>query len=174
MKCFDKKGVVLTCSSFSKTLSTGLRVGWVITEKYKEKILDSKAIHLLSAPLINAHAVANYLVEENYSRHIYRLKRAFEYQMESLSEKVQASFPQDTKISNPAGSFFLWVQLPSNIDTEAAFVNLIEKGIAIAPGSMFSAESGFRNFMRLSCGFPDTPEGDRAIWQIAEEIKRQA
>lgn len=173
LKCFDSKDLVLTCSSFSKTLSTGLRVGWIISRQFKERILDSKAIHLISAPLINAYAVANYLVEENFSRHIFKLKRAFEYQMQSVSEQVLASFPEGTKLSNPQGGFFLWVQLPDKVDTEIAFQELLADGITIAPGSMFSAESRYKNFMRLSCGFPDSPESNRAIWQIAEAIKKQ-
>lgn len=173
LKCFDKKDLVITCSSFSKTLSTGLRVGWVINRQYKEKILDSKAIHLISAPIINAHAVANYLVEENYARHIFKLKKTFEYQMQSVSEKVLENFPEGTKISHPEGGFFLWVQLPEQVDSTEVFFELMNDGIAVAPGPMCSAQGLYPNFMRLSCGFPDTRKGDQAIWKIGEAIKRQ-
>ncbi len=173
LKAFDKKDLVITCSSFSKTLSTGLRVGWLINGRFREKILDSKAIQFISSPLINAYAAANYLVEENYERHIFRLKRAFEYQLVTLSEKILAFFPDGTKISNPAGGFILWVQLPDYVDSTELFRGLIEKGINIAPGSMFCSQGSFRNFMRMNCGFGDSPESDQALATLAEMIREK-
>ena len=65
---------------------------------------------------------------------------------------VERSFPKGTKVSRPAGSFVLWLELPKSVQTRTLFDEALENGICFVPGDVFSASGRYGHCLRLSCG----------------------
>jgi DNA-binding transcriptional MocR family regulator len=163
-KAFDRDGWVMHCSSFSKTLAPGYRVGWVVPGRFYERVEELKFMHTVASPTITQMAIAAFLDSGGYEHHLRRLRRAFAAQVSSVQDAIAYHFPRGTRVSRPSGGFLLWVELPEGcpnaIDIQRA---ALERGISIAPGPIFSARGSFQRFFRLSCGYPWTDSLDRAI-----------
>lgn len=164
----DGHGLVLTCSSFSKTVAPGFRIGWVISAAHHEALLRRKLVASGSSPKLTQLAMARFLAEGRYDRHLVRLRRAFREQLDSLRSAVHRHFPLGTECSEPAGGFVLWVRLPGGVDARELYRLAIVEGISLAPGSLFSTNRAFRNCLRLAAGEPWTPRHESAVARLGE------
>jgi DNA-binding transcriptional MocR family regulator len=153
-KAFDRKGLVMHCSSFSKTLAPGYRVGWVAPGRFGERIARLKLMTPLSASVPAQAARADYLHHGGYDKHLRRLRHALEAQGALLAAAVARHFPADVRISRPEGGYFLWAEFAPGFDTLALHQQALEQGISIAPGPMFSARRAFGHCIRLNFGHP--------------------
>jgi DNA-binding transcriptional MocR family regulator len=153
-KSFDTEGNVLWCSSVSKTLAPGYRVGWVAPGKYKDKLLKVKLIHSLSSSAITQEAVANFLKTGKYENHLRQLRRTLQDNYQHFSHAIADYFPPGTKTSRPQGGVSIWVEFPKEIDTAQLYELAIKQRISIAPGRMFTLQNQFENCMRLCIGLP--------------------
>jgi DNA-binding transcriptional MocR family regulator len=157
-KTYDESGIVLCCSSVSKTLAPGYRVGWVSPGKYKKEILRNKLYHTLSSPTITHEVVGDFLKNGRYENHLRKIRQILNHNCNNYINTVLESFPTGTKVSQPQGGFFLWVELDKNIDTTAFYHLAMKHNISIAPGRIFSFQDQFSNCMRLSFGLPWSKE----------------
>lgn len=151
-KSFDMDGNVLWCSSVSKTLAPGYRVGWVAPGKYKDLILKLKLAHALSATTIMHEAVGNFLMTGRYENHLRHLRKTLQGNYQRFALAIAEYFPNGTKISRPQGGLALWVEFPKEIDAVVLYNHALKKQIGIAPGRMFSLQNQFQNCMRLCIG----------------------
>ena len=153
-KAFDNKGLVIHCSSFSKSLAPGYRIGWAIPGRYFEKIRRAKLMTTLSACVPAQLAIADYLHKGFYDRYLRKLRHLLEDQQLLMAAAVATHFPPGTKVSRPLGGYFLWVELPVGIDAMALYRLSLERGVSIAPGPIFSASGDYSNCIRLNYGLP--------------------
>lgn len=153
-KAFDRKGLVMHCSSFSKTLSPGYRIGWVSPGRFGQQIERLKLMTTLSASLPAQMALADYLQHGGYDKHLRRLRHAMESQLSSLLGAIAMHFPQGVRVSRPAGGYFVWVEFAEGFDALALHQAALARGISVAPGPMFSARRHFRHCLRLNYGHP--------------------
>lgn len=151
-KTFDHTGQVVHCGSFSKSLAPGYRIGWVLPGRYFEAIRRAKLTTSLSASVPAQLALADYLQRGHYDRHLRRLRIVLEDQQAEMAAAVANYFPGGTKVSRPKGGYFLWLELPGEIDTMVLYQRALLEGINFAPGPMFSASGDYRNCMRLNYG----------------------
>lgn len=170
-KCYDTKGMVLSCSSFSKTLAPGFRMGWVAGGRYHEKLLEWKQATSSASPSLQQLAIAEFLRSGQYDRHLVRLRKAFRSQVEKARFMIARLFPQGTRISDPQGGFVLWIELPRNIDGFDVYNLALQHKIGITPGMLFSATRKFKNYIRINCGYPWNSENERALEQLAEIVE---
>jgi DNA-binding transcriptional MocR family regulator len=168
-KSFDRKGLVMACGSFSKTVSCGLRIGWVHSERYHTKIEELKLITSIASPSMSEAVVATFLESGGYDRSLRQMRAMFEQQVRSVSHAVSKYFPEGTRVSRPEGGYVLWIELPRGTDSVALFRAAIKEGISISPGPIFSASGKFRNCIRLNCG-KWSDEVDRAILKLGRLI----
>lgn len=143
---------ILYCSSFSKTLAPGYRIGWIATRRHMARVLEGKFATTLCGAALPQVAVAEYLASGGYDSHLRRIRRIFAGNIDRMSRAIDKSFPKATRVTRPAGGFVLWLELPGEADTRALFDAAIARGICFAPGDVFSATKGHRNCLRLSCG----------------------
>ncbi|MDB5285368.1 MAG: transcriptional regulator [Mucilaginibacter sp.] len=157
-KSFDKNGTVLWCSSISKTLAPGYRVGWVAPGKYKEQILKLKLVHAISSSTITQEAVANFLKSGRYENHLRKLRQTLQSNYQQYIQAIAEYFPEGTKTSRPQGGLALWVEFDKKVNTTELFDRALKQRISIAPGRMFTLQNQFENCMRLSIGLPWSEE----------------
>jgi len=162
-KSYDLNNIVLSCSSFSKTLAPGHRVGWVIAGRYHKKFLQFKQAWSSATSSINQLALAEFLSSGQYDRHLVRLRVAMREQVERGRFMIAKNFPEGTRISHPHGGNVLWVEMPESCDCIDIFNRALEQNIAITPGILFSATRRFKNHMRINCGSPWNPETEGAL-----------
>ena len=140
------------CSSFSKSLAPGYRIGWIVAGAHAQRVLERKLAFSLCSPVLPQVALADFLASGAYDAHLRRIRRIFEDNLARMTRTIEASFPADTKVSQPAGGFVLWLELPKRFDSRLLFDEALEQGICFAPGDVFSASRRFRNCLRLSVG----------------------
>ncbi|MDD4648990.1 MAG: PLP-dependent aminotransferase family protein [Desulfoplanes sp.] len=172
-KQHDRKGDVLYCSSFSKTLAPGYRVGWIIPGKYHPLALELKATTSVCTATPTQMVLAEYLESGQYDRHLRKLRQAIATQMRTMQVALSRYFPPDTRATRPAGGAVLWVELPKKIDAVDYFFRAKNAGIGIAPGSIFSTQDNYNSFIRLSCdGLWNTQmeAGIQTLGRIAGEM----
>lgn len=165
-KAFDRQGLVMHCSSFSKTLAPGYRVGWVAPGRFAEAIERLKLMTTLSASVPAQVAVADYLQYGGYDRHLRRLRHALEGQQASLRTALARHFPPGVRVSRPEGGYFVWVELAPGFDTLALLERALAQGISLAPGPMFSARRAYRHCVRLNYGHPWSEALDGAMARL--------
>lgn len=153
-KAYDQQGLVMHCSSFSKTLAPGYRVGWVAPGRFGPRITQLKLMTTLGASLPAQAALADYLQHGGYDKHLRRLRHVLESQHASLVAAIARYFPADVQVSKPGGGYFVWVVFAPGFDALALHQQALAQGISIAPGPMFSARQGLRHCIRLNFGHP--------------------
>lgn len=165
---------VIYCSSFSKTLSPGLRVGWVVGGRHQQRIDYLKYVSNIAATSISQLAVADYLESGRYERYLRTAQQQYQRGVMRMSDAVVRYFPSGTRISQPQGGFVVWLELPDDIDCFALANALLAQGVSIAPGPIFSALDKYRNCMRLSCATPWNEDLERALALLATAIAQQS
>jgi len=173
-RSFDTDGNVLWCSSFSKTLSPGARVGYVAPGRYFNEVKSLKFMNTIATPTVMQAAVAQFLEAGSYDRHVRRLRAQFADQVNRMSDAVCRHFPSETRLSRPSGGYVLWVELPRTVDALELHNRAARENIRFAPGPIFSARGGFKNFIRLNCGHPFSPASDKALGVLGRLVKESA
>ncbi|MDQ7956113.1 MAG: PLP-dependent aminotransferase family protein [Pseudomonadota bacterium] len=162
-KAFDRAGLVMHCGSFSKCLAPGYRVGWVAAGRFAQRVERLRLMSSLSPALPSQQAVAAYLAEGGYDRHLRRLRRALSESRRAMLAAVRQHFPVGTRVHEPQGGYFLWVELPSSVDALELHRRARAQGIGLAPGPLFSPAAGFAHCIRLNHGHADDPRIDGAV-----------
>jgi len=165
-KAFDRGGNVMLCSSFSKTLAPGLKVGWIEPGRWHDSVRMLKFMSSGGQNELVELAVAELLESGGYERSLRQLRRRFESQVDLARGVIAESFPRGTRVTRPAGAYIVWVELPKGCDTVLLFERLLERRITIAPGPMFSASQRYRNCMRLSVGQAWADKHERALREV--------
>ncbi|MGV0976097.1 MAG: PLP-dependent aminotransferase family protein [Azonexus sp.] len=170
IKAFDTAGNVMLCSSFSKSLSPSLRIGFVAAGCYRQAIALQKTLTSGGTNPITQHVLAEYLDSGAYERHLRGLRRSYEQQVERMRQAVTRHFPAETRITQPQGGFVLWLELPEEVDATALHERALGQGLAFVPGELFSASGMYRNCLRLNCGNPHAPEIEDAVRRLGQLI----
>ncbi|WP_426434103.1 PLP-dependent aminotransferase family protein [Bradyrhizobium genosp. P] len=161
------------CSSFSKSLAPGYRVGWVAAGARTRRVVERKLAFSLCGAVLPQVALAEFLASGAYDAHLRSVRRLFQDNLAQMARAIAASFPTETKMSRPAGGFVLWLELPGGFDLRGLFDAAIDQGICFAPGDVFSASRRFRNCLRLSAGHgwnDRIEDGIRRLGRLACEL----
>jgi DNA-binding transcriptional MocR family regulator len=171
-KAFDTSGNVILCSSFSKTLAPGARIGWLCGGRFAKSLRLGKFASSGPTAAILQELVAELLRTGGYERHLVKLRNTYALQVGQVAAAVSRSFPRGTRLTQPRGGFVIWVELPQGLDSTSLFDAAIRQGINFAPGPLFSATGRYRNFLRLNCGRRMSPELDAAVARLGRLAAR--
>lgn len=169
-KAFDTEGLVLHCGSFAKSLAPGYRIGWVAAGRYAQKIERLKLMTSLCASMPAQAAIADYLQHGGYDRHLRKLRYALEDQQRAMLGAIARYFPGQTRVSQPEGGYFLWLELPEQVDSLQVFKTALAQGISIAPGPIFSPTRRFGHCIRLNYGGIWNDASDKAMQTLGRII----
>jgi DNA-binding transcriptional MocR family regulator len=150
IKSFDKAGWVMLCSSFSKIIAPGLRVGWVMGGRFHGQLENLKFTGNYSVPIFN-QLIINYLMHNNgLERHLKTIRQTLVKQYHLYRNCIEKNFPEGTPMSNPQGGFVLWLELPKTIEVLKLYNKALENGVAFSIGQLYSPSKAYGNFIRLS------------------------
>jgi len=172
-KSADAHGRVMHVSSFSKCLAPGYRIGWVAAGRYAEQVQRQKLSSSIATTVPVQIALAEYLKQGGFDKHLRALRRSLASQEAALVEAVEAHFPDGTRLARPRGGYFLWLELPRIVDVLRLHREALELGISIAPGPIFSAKREFGHCLRLNFGHPDLALRGDAVATLGRLIAAQ-
>lgn len=154
------------CGSFSKTLSPGLRMGWICANSAViEKLVTMKQASDLHSATLNQLAVAE-VAANSFDTHVAKLHKAYSARRDRMLEAMDKYLPDQVEWTKPEGGMFIWITLPTGLDAKDVFTKSLEtEKVAFVPGASFFADGSGTNTMRLS--FSNTSED-----MIEEGIKR--
>jgi DNA-binding transcriptional MocR family regulator len=173
VKSFDKTGHVMICGGFSKTVAPGLRLGWVEAGRWGPQLRKIKAVQSGAQTPVLELALADLLNQAGNGAALRQLRATVAMRVDQARGLIAESFPKGTRVTDPAGGFILWVELPEGLDSLALFEACMAENICIAPGTMFSASARFRHCVRLGVGGrwgAEHPQALRRIGAIAQQM----
>jgi DNA-binding transcriptional MocR family regulator len=153
-KAYDSDGWVLHCSSFSKTVAPGYRVGWMAPGRWRKQVEHLKYVGTMANATLPQLAIADYLADSRYERHLTRVRRAYADNLARMQAAIARFFPAGTRASQPVGGFLVWVELPNGCDTMGLYEKALAAGISFTPGRLFSPQDKYRNCLRLAAALP--------------------
>jgi DNA-binding transcriptional MocR family regulator len=171
-KVFDKKGIVIQCGSFSKSLAPGYRIGWTIPGRYKDSIIRLKRMNNVSTNTLAQSAIALFLENGRYELHLRHLRKALHTQSLKYTQAISQYFPEDTRMSRPQGGFALWLEMDRKVDSYVIHKRALKHGIGIAPGQIFSSQGKYTNCCRISFGMPWSNRVDNGLKTLGELVRK--
>ncbi|MCY0966774.1 PLP-dependent aminotransferase family protein [Parathalassolituus penaei] len=162
------------CSSFSKTLAPGLRIGWLSAPtSQRARVEHLKYVQNMGVNSLAQRVVADFLENGGYDRHLRQLTSALALATSRMASAIQQYFPAGTRVSRPEGGYVLWLELPEGVDAIRLTQQALQRGISIAPGPLFSASGRFGNCIRLSCACRWNPALEQGLQTLASLIEVQ-
>lgn len=171
IKAYDKDGWVLHCSSFSKTLAPSYRVGWAVPGRFIDRVARQKLTLSLSASMPAQGALASYLEKGGYDKQLRQLRRTLQASQNDMLRTIAATFPAETRCPHPKGGYFLWLELPQEVDAMLLFQKALANGLSLAPGPMFTAkDNAYTNCVRLNYGMEWNDTVARAVSWLGRNL----
>ena len=157
MRAEDSENVIYL-GSFSKTIAPGLRVGWaLVPQSLKDKLVISSESSILCPSNFTQLTISSYLADQPWRDQIASFCDLYKVRRDAMLESLEQHFPAEATWTKPGGGFYVWVNLPAEIDTKALVPKAIVAKVAYVPGSAFYADGLGSWSMRLSYCHP-TPE----------------
>lgn len=157
IKSCDHTGHVAYMGSFSKIISPGLRVGYLVAQKdILRKCTIGKQGTDLHTPNLNQAIVDQFLRRGLLKPHVESILPAYRDKLNLMLRELEA-FPQGTRYAIPQGGLFLFVELPEGLNATQLFDKAVERGVAYVPGTHFYPRGGHHNTLRLNFS-NSTPE----------------
>ena len=168
IKAYDHAGWVLHCSSFSKCLAPGWRIGWVTAGRFTQGVARQKLTTSISTNAPAQAALAHYLEGVGYDKHLRQLRHILLTQRDAMAQAIAQYFPPGTRATRPEGGYLMWVELPEGCDALALHQQALTAGISLAPGPVFSASQRFERCIRLNFGLQWDARTIPALQQLGQ------
>jgi DNA-binding transcriptional MocR family regulator len=172
-KAFDKTGHVVLCSSFSKVLSPGIRVGWIIGRKNSNAEALSRFVGSASTNTFMEAAMADFMARGEYARHLRKVRKLLETNWKLYSAAMARYFPEGTLIKKPQGGPIAWVEFPARVDGFQLHREALEKNILIFPGQAYTLTPKFNNFAAIGFAHPWSESMDKVLKTLGDLAKKQ-
>jgi DNA-binding transcriptional MocR family regulator len=160
---YSEKGLVMTCSSFSKTAAPGYRTGWLLPGKYEEQAKRIKRAQSCSTAMLQQWTLNEYMQSGDYDRHLCVLRKKLIFNCERMRALIAECFPSEVCISKPQGGSVLWIRCQSHVNTSDFFQQALAQGVSFTPGIIFSPSGKYANYMRISYGVPWSEKVENAV-----------
>ncbi len=176
-KSFDVDGRVVYCGSFSKILSSGMRVGTLTANKeLVSKIVVAKQVEDVHTNVFFQMVCARYMQECDLEAHIEKIRALYRHKSSLMLKVLDEYMPADVKFTRPQGGIFLWCSLPEGYELSEFVKRCSEKNVFVVPGTAFLPdESEPTRSFRLNYSMPSDEEIERGIKllaQVVEEMRK--
>lgn len=164
---------VVYLGSFSKTLASGLRVGWAVAPHgVREKLVLAAEAAVLCPSNFTQGVVSEFLATQPWRRQVDVFRDLYRERRDALLETLEEQMPEGTTWTVPAGGFYSWLTLPDGLDATAMLPRAVNALVAYVPGTGFFSDGQGRSNMRLSYCYPDPDrirEGVRRLATVMEQ-----
>ena len=174
IKAFDENGHVIYMATFSKILSPGIRLAYVVApeEIAKKMVLAKQSMDLCTSTL--SQTIAYHYIKNGYMKnHLPKIIEMYKRNRDIMLQSLEEYFPPSCKWTHPRGGMFLWVELPEYINTVEMFPEAIEKKVAYVTGKSFFVDGGGLNTMRLNFTNAGDDEIREGIKRLAEVVRKR-
>lgn len=160
------------CGTFSKTLTPGLRVGWICAAKpviaQLELIKQASDLH---SPTINQMAV-HHVAEQVFDTHVAKVRVAYRERRDAMLSALETYMTSEVSWTRPEGGMFIWLTLPAHMDGARLLEQALQKHkVAFVPGGAFFANGSAQNHLRLSYSCASPSVIDDGIARLAAAIR---
>ena len=175
LKSMDTEGLVIYCSTFSKILSAGMRVGFVVApETVVSKIVIAKQVEDVHTNMFFQMLCHRYMTECDIDGHIQKIRDIYRHKASLMIDCLEKELPSEIEFTRPEGGLFLWCTLPDGIDMNEFVKKAIEYKVAVVPGTTFNCDTTApSNCFRLNYSTPSDDqiiEGCRRLGAVAREM----
>jgi 2-aminoadipate transaminase len=174
LAAMDREGMVIHLGTFSKTISPGIRIGWVTaSDEIIQALVIAKQASDLHTSTVEQRATARMLATFDYDGHVALLCKVYGERCMAMRRAIEEHFPKEARWTQPEGGLFLWVELPEQISGEQLLEDALDQHVAFVPGAPFFAEQPRHNFIRLNFSNQPPELIEEGIKRIGALIKRR-
>lgn len=173
LKADDNHNTVIYCSSFSKSIAPGFRIGWIVGGPFQTQIEHYAYVQSLAIPTLTQTAIANFLENGAYDRHLRKTRQSYQDNLLRCQALIQEHFPAGTKTSAPKGGFLLWVTLPDTVNAMTLHSQALDIGIGLLPGLAFSLTAQFNHHFRLNYALTWDNQTNAALKELGKLCQLQ-
>jgi 2-aminoadipate transaminase len=174
IKYYIEKSVLL--GSFSKIVSPGMRLGWIVAGKeIMNHLITAKQASDLHSNYLTQMIIHRYLMGYDVENHIQHIRNMYRIQRDCMVNMIKKYFPSDVKYTKPEGGMFLWVTLPDGMSSMELFEIAIKENVAFVPGEAFYSNNPETNTLRLNFSNSNEQkieEGIKRLGHAIEYLKR--
>ena len=173
-KSFDEDGIVIYCSSFSKILSAGMRVGFICgPETVVQKMVVAKQVEDVHTNIFFQMLCYRYMTERDLDGHIEKIRALYRAKCELMLSELDKNMPKCVKYTRPEGGLFIWCTLPDGKDSAEFIKKALERKVAVVPGTAFNCDTTApSDSFRLNYSMPSDEEIIRGI-KIISDLARE-
>lgn len=168
LKTYDQQGWVLLCSSFSKSIAPGYRLGWCAPGRFTDEVLRLKAATTAATNSMVQLSLLSLLKTGAFDRHLRKLRQTLHRLVTLTSNAIEQYFPEATRVSRPQGGLVLWIKLPETVDALTLRKAALKERIDLAPGTLFSNTGDYTKYIRISCHNPWNSRTETALKKLGK------
>ncbi len=169
----DADGVIYL-GSFSKTIASGLRVGWAVAPHgVRDKLVLAAEAAVLCPSNYAQLTVSEYLATQPWREQIKSFREVYRERRDAMLDALDTLMPAGTTWTVPAGGFYSWLTLPEGLDATAMAPRAIANLVAYVPGTGFYVDGQGRRNMRLSYCYPEPDRIREGVRRLAGVIESE-
>lgn len=170
IKANDKHGHVLYLGSLSKSLSPGLRIGWIVgPEPVIERLSDIKMQTDYGSSSISQRVAAEWFKSGLYEQHLGLVREELKKRRTVMLETLEYYLSDIASWYTPKGGFFIWLKITSKISMKELYVKALDRGILLNPGSIYGQNSN--RYLRLSYSYASIADLKKGIYQLSKILR---
>ena len=160
--------------SFSKIITPGMRLGYVIAHsEIIKKLETAKQASDLHSNIFAQYLISDYLYNNDLDKHIDKIKKLYKEQASAMIGAMEKYFPKNIKFTYPKGGMFTWVTLEEGKSSTKLFNIALEKNVAFVPGNPFYINQDVDvNTLRLNYTNADSPTIEEGIKRLAQAMEQ--
>ncbi len=174
IKRMDKDERVIYLGTFSKTLSPGMRIAYMVAHKdiIQKAVLAKQGVDLCTSPFLQ-YVAQEYIKGGYFDEHIPKIIKLYKEKRDAMLDALEDYFPDGVRWTKPNGGMFLWVTLPESMDAQKLFETAIKNKVAFVIGAAFFPYRDHKNTLRLNFTYPSIEEIQEGVKRLANAIKEE-
>ena len=173
IKSMDEDGIVIYSGSYSKVLSSGMRIGFLVAPKeVMSKVVVAKQVEDVHTNILCQMICESFVTSEEYLPHLDKIRALYKRKCALMLDEMDKCFPKSVKYTRPDGGLFLWCTLPEGIELNDFVAKALKEKVAVVPGTAFNCDTEApSNAFRLNYSTPSDEQIVRGVQILGDLLK---